>query len=144
MYNSTNPAELYAGTTWEELPADKFLKTGATPLQQAGSNSVKIAKDNLPAEKLQVESFSISINKPTYTLRGSLGGGEIKNSYGLLSDGRNRIEQTLNNSTNVSRTLDINASTSGTASPYTSAMGSGTALTINPAHITVKAWKRLT
>ncbi|MCF2626271.1 hypothetical protein I6E17_08910 [Fusobacterium perfoetens] len=29
------------------------------------------------------------------------------------------------------------------ASPYTAQMGSGTPLSINPEHITVKAWKRL-
>lgn len=44
--------------------------------------------------------------------------------------------------------FDFKASRSWTgstssASSYTTAMGSGTAITINPEHITIKAWKRL-
>ncbi|WP_268825991.1 hypothetical protein [Fusobacterium perfoetens] len=33
---------------------------------------------------------------------------------------------------------------SSSASPYTEALGSGTALSIQPAYITLKFWKRLT
>ena len=43
-------------------------------------------------------------------------------------------------------TFDASKTWSGStssASPYTATMGSGTPLSINPEHITVKAWKRL-
>lgn len=48
-----------------------------------------------------------------------------------------------------SRKIEFDASKSWTgesseSSPYTTNMGSGTAITINPEHITVKVWKRLT
>lgn len=36
------------------------------------------------------------------------------------------------------------AGNTGTASPYTETLGRGTPISINPEHITVKAWKRLT
>ena len=135
MYNTNNPAELYKNTTWELLPDNKFLKTGSTPLQQSGSNSVKLAKTNLPAEKLQVESFIFSINPHNHSIpsveksgmsgrRGSVSGA---NSYGL--------DTTTITSTSLN---------SSSASPYTMAMGSGIPISINPEHITVKAWKRLT
>ena len=115
-------------------PQNKFLKTGATPLQQSGSNSIKLAKTNLPAEKLQVESFKFSASPHNHGIpnveksglsgrRGAISGG---NTYG--------IDTTTITSTNL---------TSSSVSPYTTAMGSGTPLTINPEHITVKAWKRL-
>lgn len=131
---TTNPATDFLGTTWQELPQNKFLKTGATPLQQSGSNSIKLAKTNLPAEKLQVESFKFSASPHNHGIpnveksgmsgrRGAISGG---NTYG--------IDTTTITSTNL---------TSSSVSPYTTAMGSGTAITINPEHITVKAWKRL-
>ena len=42
-------------------------------------------------------------------------------------------------------TFDASCSWTGStssASPYTTAMGSGTPISINPEHITIKAWKR--
>ena len=134
MYNTSNPAELYPNTTWELLPDNKFLKTGSTPLQQAGSNSIKLSKANLPTNKLQVESFIFSISPHNHGIpnversgmsgrRGAISGG---NTYGI-------------DSTTIT-SIGLNSSS---ASPYTTAMGSGTPLTINPEHITIKAWKRL-
>lgn len=145
MYNTSNPAELYAGTTWELLPDNKFLKTGSTPLQQAGTNSIKIAKANLPTDKLQVESHSMtrgtmditgtfephSYNtKPTGAFTETNVGGPEQG--GAWSGCR----------VNFTASRSWTGSTSS-ASPYTTAMGSGTPLSINPEHITIRAWKRL-
>lgn len=149
MGNNTNPAEIYSGTTWELLPNDKFLKTGSTPLQQAGSNSISISKANLPADKLQVESFNLT--RGTMDITGNFG---WKN-YGLhnYADGAFKITgsssstfQGLNGSSPGSTDFQASRAWTGStssASPYTSAMGNGTPLTINPEHITIKAWKRL-
>ena len=147
MGNSTNPAEIYNGTTWELLPNDKFLKTGSTPLTQAGSNSISVSKANLPAEKLQVEPFSLT--RGTMDITGGFVGGS-GNSY---THGAFLYEKTVPSrefitgeqndpytSFVASRTW---AGTTSSASPYTSAMGSGTPISVNPEHITVKAWKRL-
>ena len=103
-------------------------------MQQSGSNSIKLTKANLPTDKLQVESFKFSASPHNHGIpnversgmsgrRGSTAGA---NTYG--------IDTTTITSTNL---------TSSSVSPYTTAMGNGTPLTINPEHITVKAWKRL-
>ena len=147
MYNNTNPAELYNGTTWELLPNDKFLKTGNTPLTQAGSNSVSILKTNLPTDKLQVEVHSMT--RGTMNITGQFA-TEVE---GYQPSGAFYINgSVVNKSGNLGGETDelikFDASRAWTgstssASPYTSAMGNGTPLTINPEHIIIKAWKRL-
>ena len=54
MWNNTNPAELFSGTTWELLTTGKYIQSGSTALQTGGNNSVSIAKDNLPNITLRV------------------------------------------------------------------------------------------
>ena len=156
MYNTSNPAELYPNTTWELLPNNKFLKTGTTPLQVGGSNSIKIAKTNLPTDKLQVESHSMT--RGTMNITGSItlvsggNGGFYGSSSGAFTNITKENGQqfsSYNGGTGLSKGFNFNASSSwggatSSASPYTTAMGSGTPLTINPEHITIKAWKRLT
>lgn len=132
MYNTSNPAELYPSTTWELLPSDKFLKTGNTPLTQAGSNSVSISKANLPAEKIQVETVSISIAPHSHTV-----------NVGMRSGYQDRYGNTAGYvGGSGAKTNEVSAKGNDIA-PYTQNLGSGTPLTINPEHITVKAWKRL-
>ena len=153
MYNTSNPAELYVGTTWELLPADKYLKTGNTPLQQGGSNSFTISKANLPAMKLQVESHSMTRGtmEITGTLQGVYGEGwESSNSpTGAFYHYENGSAKYNMEAWQKQGTFAFKASRSwsgstSSASPYTTAMGNGTAISINPSYITVRAWKRLT
>ena len=148
MYNTSNPAELYAGTTWELLPDNKFLKTGSSPLVQSGSNSIKIAKANLPTDKLQVESHSMtrgsmeisgSINTWTWRETETSGAFYTTGTGYKDYDAQGRYMGCL---ANFKASRSWSGSTSS-ASPYTKAMGSGTPITVNPEHITVKAWKRL-
>lgn len=147
MYSNTNPAELYPNTTWELLPNDKFIKTGATPLQQNGSNNISISKANLPAEKIQLESFQLGKGTQEITgdfyisnYNGYAGGGAFyRTRSGLGGHGGDSAAGNM---------ISFQASRSWTgmstsASPYTSQLGNGTPLTINPEHITIKAWKRL-
>ena len=152
MGNNTNPAEIYSGTTWELLPDNKFLKTGTTPLQQGGSNSIKLTKANLPAEKLQVESFNLT--RGTMDITGNINGnyGEPHNPQYKPSgafyktDGYTKVNDSgwkYLGAYAFQASRSWTGSTSS-ASPYTAQMGNGTPLTINPEHITVKAWKRLT
>ncbi|MCF2626277.1 hypothetical protein I6E17_08940 [Fusobacterium perfoetens] len=149
MYNTSNPAELYPSTTWELLPDNKLLKTGSTPLQQNGSNSIKIAKANLPAEKLQVEKTSVSgINHYHYMINTDTTGSLTITGTGYLAKvgsfggyGNYNLATTSRTPT-LSKTSDSGSGTSY-VSPYTTNMGNGTPISINPEHITVKAWKRL-
>ena len=152
---TSNPATTYLGTTWEELPQNKFWKTGNTPLQQAGSNSIKITKANLPADKLQVESHSMT--RGTMNIIGeaySIWQNKLTSFEGILKFsgafyGKTKASANFaQNTSGPTYTLGFDASRSwsgstSSASPYTSAMGSGTPISINPEHITLRAWKRL-
>lgn len=131
MWNNTNPAEIYSGTTWELLPDNKFIKTGSTPLEVGGNNLIPILKENLPSEKLQIDSFSVVTKPHTHKYRARLG------NTGDLDAGKWAGGTT-------STTQEGGGGETSSASPYTSAMGDGTPISINPEHITVKAWKRLT
>lgn len=150
MYNNTNPAELYSGTTWELLASDKYIRTGATPLSTGGSNFVNIGKVNLPNIKLKIDSFTItrgSTNITGWTNIWSEHFGNTNSGGALYTSSINTSRASGANNGNSAR-LHIDASKSwsgtfGTASPNTESLGSGTALSIQPAYITLKFWKRL-
>ena len=146
-YDNKNPAELYPNTTWELIASDKYIRTGAIPLSTGGSNFVSILKENLPNIKVQVESFNLT--RGTMDITGTTSGfGYQDEINGAFSIGKNK--QTFNSGSNYGYCLhNFQASKSWTgatssASPYTEALGSGTALTIQPSYITLKFWKRLT
>ena len=138
MYNTSNPAELYTGTTWELLPTDRYLKTATgTPLSTGGSNSFTISKANLPAEKLQIESFNMSVQNGTCSIKyTATKDGVGQGDYICINPRGNYATKTLNGT--------VSGLTTSSASPYTTNMGSGTAITVNPIYITIRAWKRLT
>ena len=118
------------------MPNNLFIKTGNTPLQQAGSNSIKLSKANLPAEKLQVDSFSLT----TQTHKHPIYGGEGSNgTNGFVAD---YLQSRSSTGKKICDAQSGGGTNTGTASPYTANLGSGTPLTINPAHIILKAWKR--
>ena len=144
MYNNTNPAELYSGTTWELLTSDKYIRTGSTPLSTGGSNSIAISKANLPNVKLKVDSFSVTTKAHFHG--SGFGSSSGKGAYGVYGSVKNGLDY---NAANLSGRPNFKTSTdggdnTGTASPSTEFLGSGTALTIQPSYITLKFWKRLT
>ena len=142
MYNNINPAELYPNTTWELLATDKYLKTTTgTPLSAGGSNSFSIQKANLPAVKVQLESFSVTTQPHTHTI-----GSEIRHNEHLWANSRRYLNAGQNNFDTKDTTDPCGSgggANTGTASPYTQNLGSGTAISINPTYITIRAWKRL-
>ena len=144
MYNNTNPAELYSGTTWELLTAGKYIQSGSTPLSTGGSNSITISKANLPNIKLKVDSFSLTTQPHIHYLH------VVTDSNGSGANGQNAA---VSCGSDKGREVDLATSNyaisnggenTGTASPYTETLGSGTVLSIQPAYITLKFWKRLT
>lgn len=142
MYNTSNPAELYSGTTWELLATDKYLRTTTgTPLSSGGSNSFTISKANLPAVKIQLESFSVTTQPHKHII-----GSEIRHNEHLWANSRRYLNAGQNNF-DVKDTDDPcglgGGANTGTASPYTQNLGSGTAISISPTYITIRAWKRL-
>ena len=140
MWNNTNPAELFSGTTWELITAGKYIQSGRTALSTGGSNSVSITKANLPAISIKVNSFSLTTTKHTHTFQIRMdadegGGGPY---YGTPGNGHYGSVKTSN------PTTEAGGQNTGTASPSTETLGSGTALLIQPEYITLKFWKRLT
>ena len=145
MYNTSNPAELYSGTTWELLATDKYLKTTTgTPLSTGGSNSFAISKANLPAIKIQLESFSVTTQPHTHNLHVMGCTNQVANIHqnAVHTDNEYHGQVDLRNDWNYAKSGG--GANTGTASPYTQNLGSGTTISINPTYITVRAWKRLT
>ena len=144
MYNTSNPAEIYPSTTWELIASDKYLKTTTgTPLSSGGSNSFTIAKANLPAEKLKIDSFSVTIGAHEHKLYVNSTYDDSNNSLtagfdiGQRYDGPHQMQD-------PNKAMSGGSGNTGTASPNTQNMGSGTPISISPIYITVRAWKRLT
>ena len=152
MWNNTNPAELYNGTTWELLTAGKYIQTGSTPLSTGGNNSISITKANLPNIKLKVDSFNLT--RGIMDITGSWSGGcngytaSFNTSGAFYRLSASRANRKADSNGDDSNYLGFQASRNWTgstssASPSTESIGSGTALSIQPAYITLKFWKRL-
>ena len=60
--NSTNPSSIFLGTTWQKIEGRFLLGTSGSGASKAtgGSNSKTITQANLPAVKIQLDSFSLS------------------------------------------------------------------------------------
>ncbi len=139
MWNNTNPAELFSGTTWELLTAGKYIQSGSTALQIGGSNSISISKANLPAISLKVNSFSVTTQAHKHTLKSQGVGTGWKQEANALAG-----VESNSYASNTGTTFSGGGQNTGTASPSTETLGSGTALSIQPSYITLKFWKRLT
>ena len=142
MWNKTNPTSLYLGTTWELISAGKYVKTGSTALQTGGSNSITLSQDNLPNTKVSIDTFSVTVS-PHYHSEGHACWEDDPNAFGKDWTGEAGSLQFRE----TTKTLRYRTSTAGggstsTASPQTSALGKGTAITIQPEFITLKFWKR--
>lgn len=138
MWNETNPTSLYLGTTWELISSGKYVQTGNTALQVGGSNSLKIEKTNLPAIKLKVDSFTLSTLPHKHPIYGGEGGNKIPGFVADYLQSRGSTGYKLCDAQNGG------GENTGSASPNTEIMGSGTPITIQPNYITLKFWKRLT
>lgn len=145
--NSTNPSSIFLGTTWQKIEGRFLLGTSGSGAskQTGGSNSKTIAQANLPAVKIQLDSFSLS--RGTMEITGKLGIETSDNISGAFykSDGGTNLESGWA----WKKTTQFQASrawtgTTNTAQPQTVNLGSGQALDITPAYYTVHMWLRLT
>ena len=143
-YDNKNPAEVYPSTTWELLSSDKYIRTGTTPLNTGGSNSVTINKANLPNVKLKVDSFSLTTQPHTHNLHvmGCTNQGANIHQNAVHTDNEYHGQVDLRTDWNYAKSGG--GANTGSASPSTESLGSGTALSIQPSYITLKFWKRLT
>ena len=132
-----HPATRYLGTTWEKIE-DVFIKgtkSREVSGQIGGSNTVTISKANLPAVKVQVDAFSVTTTKHTHNYTAFNPGARRSGGFPGGNDWGNNY---------TTNTVEGGGQNTGTASPYTSSLGSGTPLDITPAYYTVHIWKRLT
>lgn len=142
MWNETNPTSLYLGTTWELISAGKYVKTGSTALQTGGTNSITLTKDNLPNTKVSIDTFSVTVS-PHYHNEGHACWEDDPNAFGKDSTGgAGSLPFRETTKTLRYRTSTAGGGSTSTASPQTSALGKGTAITIQPEFITLKFWKR--
>ena len=134
---STNPATRFLGTTWEKIEGRFLLSTSGSggSGQLGGSNTKTIAKENLPNIKLQVDAFSVTTAKHTHSYTAFNPGARRSGGFPGGNDWGNNY---------TTNTVEGGGQNTGTASPYTSSLGSGTPLDITPAYYTVHIWKRLT
>ena len=138
---TTNPSTKYLNTTWELIPSDRYIRTGSTALNTGGSNSVTIAKANLPNVKLKVDSHSHTQLAHRHGI-----GIETRPGANMYADTNRYAMGGQNHWTRTDTTNPCTAAggeNTGTASPNTESLGSGTAISIQPSYITLKFWKRL-
>lgn len=151
MWNETNPTSLYLGTTWELISAGKYVQTGSTALTIGGSNSITIAKANLPNIKLNTTTATATIGNHYHYLfnNDKLGGGnDISNSNYPVREGADGsyasyIMRGSSTTPTLGKTSNSGGGTTGSFSLQTETLGSGTPLNIQPSYITLKFWKRL-
>lgn len=148
--NSTNPSSIFLGTTWQKIEGRFLLGTSGSGAskQTGGSNQKTITQANLPAVKIQLDSFSLS--RGSMEITGNLSALTDRRgtslgafSYGSASGG------SFQGGSGKEYYIDFKASrswtgTTNTAQPQTVNLGSGQALDITPAYYTVHMWLRLT
>lgn len=150
-----DPNERYVGQSWLLVPgAEKTIRLakadGSDILQQGGSDSITIAKTNLPASTLSVTGTAESVDlgtkitKPsgahTHTIDAGTTEGDTTTNF---TNGSNTIGQTVSTSSDGDHWHYIElGSHSHSVTGTTEAMGSGTALTITNQFVKLAAWYR--
>lgn len=152
--NSTNPSSVFLGTTWQKIEGRFLFGTSGSGAskQTGGSNSKTIAQANLPAVKIQLDSFSLS--RGTMDITGSL--KNLAHSANTLSSATGAFTKIAGTDSSYGSSgggaadaFDFKASKTWTGStnsvsPQTSALGNGQALDITPSYYTCHMWLRLT
>lgn len=133
--SSQHPAVRWVGTTWEKIEGRFLLATSGSNAsgQTGGSNTKTISKANLPNVKVQVDSFTLTTQPHTHPYVTPIVQWVERGGW----DGQGWSQHI------TSTTGTGGGQNTGTAAPYTSALGSGTPLDITPAYYTVHIWKRL-
>ena len=148
--NSTNPSSIFLGTTWQKIEGRFLLGTSGSGASKAtgGSNAKTITQANLPAVKIQLDSFSLS--RGTMEITGDF---YTSNYIKYAGSGAFYTKQTglggHSGDSGSGYKIGFQASrswtgTTNTAQPQTMNLGSGQALDITPAYYTVHMWLRLT
>lgn len=147
--DNSNPATLFLGTTWEKIEG-KFLLGSSSSYalgSTGGSATTTLIKANLPAEKLQLDSFSLG--RGTQEITGDF---YTSNYIGYAGSGAFYRKQSglggHGGDSSSGNKIGFQASKSWTgmstsAAPYTTNMGDGTPFNNMPPYIVINIWKRL-
>lgn len=133
--DNSNPATLFLGTTWEKVEERFLLGSSSTYAlgSTGGSATTTLTEANMPRHRHQVDSFSVTTAKHKHPVTGGFGYGSSLN----------QIKTTSDNTIATAYTDEAGGGNTGTASPYTSYVGSGTPFNNMPPYLVVNIWKRL-
>lgn len=137
--NSANPSSVYLGTTWSKIEGRFLLGTsgGGASKQTGGSMAKTIQQGHLPNVKLRVDSFGLTLNPPNIDLYNDYGGNSESGRSALATEG------SASKAGWTKSYIRINsAGSTGTASPWTSALGSGWGFDVTPSYYTTHMWLR--
>lgn len=153
---SVDPNERYAGQSWVRVPGvGKTIRLAAADdldlLAEGGSDSVTIAKANLPATALSLTGTASSVDLGTKTaaaagghthaIDSGTGVGDVTTNF---TNGDAVAGTQVNTSSAGSHTHDVVlGSHSHTVSGSTENMGSGTALNVTNQFVKLAAWYRV-
>lgn len=134
--NSSNPSTKYLGTTWSKIEGRFLLGTsgeGASK-QTGGSMAKTIQQGHLPNIKLTVDTFSLTMQPHKHKISRDYSGSS--KMAGFASNSGVKFGWT-----DAYIQADGGGNT-GTASPNTSALGSGWGFDVTPSYYTTHIWLR--
>ena len=143
-----NPSTLWLGTTWAKQEG-RFLLGSSSSYglgTTGGASTVKLIGDNLPATKIQLDSFSLS--RGTMEIIGDLGVIDTSSNFSgaFYTEGTkygNGSAEFANKPFYKFRASRSWTGTTNTAQPQTVNLGKGTPFSILPPYLVVNIWKRL-
>lgn len=151
LANTTNPASIWLGTTWQEI-TDAFTKSVSSNEsvgQYAGSHTVTLTKDNLPNTTITSNPVSASIDNHYHYIANNDNTTNLLSASNIFSKTRHDGNYDSYNlsgsgtSATLGKTSNSGSGNTGTMS-ITMQLGKGTAINIKPRHYLVKKWQRLT
>ena len=143
-----NPSTLWLGTTWAKQEG-RFLLGSSSSYglgTTGGASTVKLIGDNLPATKIQLDSFSLS--RGTMEINGDLGVIDTSSDFSgaFYTEGTkygNGSASFANKPFYKFRASRSWTGTTNTVQPQTVNLGKGTPFSILPPYLVVNIWKRL-
>lgn len=144
MCNTSNPAEIYTGTTWEKIESKFLLGSGSNYSlgSTGGASTVKLTIEHLPAHTHNAITASHVHTQPEH-YHGQGSTSEVQSGKYFAV---NAAHWRNPNPSSYWITSSAGGETTGSASPITTieSTGKGTPFSIIPPYLAVNIWKRLT